>query len=54
MLLNVRESRVAISGDSFNSLEHVYELAFRAVATVLRFLYKRLQSAKHGTLPRQF
>jgi len=53
VLLNVRESRVFPGCDSFNSLERLSEPAFWAIATVLRFLSKRLQAAKYMSPPRQ-
>jgi hypothetical protein len=48
------QSLVVSGCDSFNSLENMPETDFWAVATVLRFLYKKLQAAKHVPLSRQF
>jgi hypothetical protein len=54
VLLNVHQSLAVPGCDSFYSLAHQSQPVFLAIATVLRFLSKRLQTAKDGTLLRQF
>ncbi|OCR25238.1 hypothetical protein AFK24_09805 [Pseudomonas syringae] len=53
VLRNVPESRVTFGCDSFNSLAHLREQAFWAIATVLRVLSTGLQAAKFVALLRQ-